>query len=102
MSRFQIIDNPPSLRSYKGETIKVGSVVQNIESGWTGQVINVQLVQGEAMIYCHHICDWTSELESDDEAWYAPEDCILSKRSIVRTNDTNSFAALMRRSRGEE
>ncbi len=54
---------------------KIGDQVQNIECKWQGRVTAFDIINGDEMLICHHVCG--GEIELDDKRWFDPRDMRL-------------------------
>lgn len=70
------------LISYDKKPIAIDDFVQNIESGWVGKVVDVELIQDDLMLVCHGVYWWTGELDPDDKQWHSASDVIRRDRSV--------------------
>lgn len=77
-----LLPNTTTATGYDKRTIAIGTVVLNIESGWTGRVFGFEQIDDQVMIHCYHECG--GQPEADDHQWHSPEDCMVVDRKLTR------------------
>jgi hypothetical protein len=80
MSRLTLLPSTTTATGYDGSTIRVGTVVRNIESGWIGRVMSFEKLDGDAFVHCYH--ESNGEPEMDDHGWYDPADMVVVDRKL--------------------
>jgi hypothetical protein len=80
MSRLTLLPSTTTATGYDGNTIRVGTVVRNIESGWIGRVMSFEQLDGDTMVHCYH--EHNGEPELDDHGWYDPADMVVAHRKL--------------------
>ena len=69
------------MHDYNKQPLNIGDCIQNIESGWRGQIQSTDGDGADLLLVCFGINWWTAELDHDDKQWHAPAD-------VVRMNCT--------------